>query len=83
MLGFRLSDRTLSWSRNDAQASMSSSQDTEQSRRHQTIEELEGRIETLEALDDAKLGSFTKWDWVICVVGAVILPAIALWWFAG
>ena len=51
--------------------------------RELVVEELEQRIETLEALDDSQLGSFTAVDWVICVVGAVVIPTLALWWLAG
>lgn len=47
------------------------------------VEELERRIEEVEAFDDATIGSFTRWDWLVCVVGAVVLPALAMWWFAG
>ena len=47
------------------------------------LEELERRIEEIEGLDDAAIGSFTGWDWLICVIGSLVLPAIALWWFAG
>lgn len=47
------------------------------------VEELERRIEELEGLDDAAIGSFTGWDWLVCVIGSLVLPAIAMWWFAG
>ena len=47
------------------------------------VEELERRIRELESLDDAAIGSFTGWDWLVCVIGSLVLPAIALWWFAG
>ena len=47
------------------------------------VEELERRIEEIEGLDDAAIGSFTGWDWLVCVIGALVLPAIAIWWFAG
>jgi hypothetical protein len=46
------------------------------------VEELERRIEEIEALDDTEIGSFTAWDWAICVIGSFVLPAIAIWWFA-
>ena len=46
------------------------------------IKELESRIETIEGLDDSALGSFTSLDWVIVVVGAVIIPGFLLWWVA-
>ena len=47
------------------------------------FEELERRIEQLEALDDAEIGRFTGWDWLVCVIGSLVVPAIAMWWFAG
>jgi len=47
------------------------------------VEDLERRIEVLEALDDSDLGSFTALDWFFCIAGSVVIPAIALWWFAG
>ncbi len=45
--------------------------------------DLEERIETIEALGDKELGSFTQLDWFLCIAGAVVIPAILLWWFAG
>jgi hypothetical protein len=47
------------------------------------IEELERRIEEIEVLDDAAIGSFTGWDWLLCVIGSLVLPALAMWWYAG
>lgn len=49
----------------------------------QLARELERRIEIIESLDDAELGSFTAWDWFLCIAGAVVIPAILLAWFAG
>jgi hypothetical protein len=46
------------------------------------VEDLERRIEEIESIDSAQLGNFTNWDWIICVLGAVIVPVAALWWFA-
>jgi hypothetical protein len=43
---------------------------------------LEQRIETVEALGDAELGSFTSLDWLLCIAGSVVIPALLLWWFA-
>ena len=45
--------------------------------------ELERRIEELEALEESAFGAFTAWDWLVCVIGALVTPAIAAWWFAG
>ena len=47
------------------------------------VEDLERRIEALEVLDDTDIGSFTALDWFFCITGSVVIPAIALWWFAG
>lgn len=46
------------------------------------VEELERRIEEIEGLDDTDIGSFTAWDWVVSVIGSLVLPATAIWWFA-
>ena len=51
--------------------------------RRALVRELEDRIEEIEGLDEAAIGSFTGWDWLLCVVGALVIPAVALWWFAG
>jgi hypothetical protein len=48
----------------------------------QRVAELEQRIAEMEALEDAAFGAFTARDWWACVIGAVVLPALALWWFA-
>lgn len=48
----------------------------------QTASDLEQRIEVIEALGDEELGSFTRWDWWVCIVAAVVIPAILLWRFA-
>jgi hypothetical protein len=45
--------------------------------------ELERRIEELEAYDEAALGHFTTWDWIVCTVFGLALPLLAvLWWAA-
>lgn len=54
----------------------------EQASRALLVEELERRIVEIEALDDSQIGRFTGWDWAICVAGAVLAPALAMWWFA-
>lgn len=53
----------------------------EQTARRLRVEDLERRIEELEAIDSASFGAFTTWDWVVCVVGGLIIPILALWWF--
>ena len=47
------------------------------------VAELERRIDELEALPESAFGEFTGWDWLVCSLFAVALPALALWWFAG
>jgi hypothetical protein len=47
------------------------------------VADLERRIEDLESRDESDFGNFTVWDWVICVLGAVVIPYLALLWFAG
>jgi hypothetical protein len=47
------------------------------------VEDLERRIEAIEGLDDSDIGRFTALDWFFCVTGSVVIPVIALWWFAG
>ncbi|MDX1406226.1 MAG: hypothetical protein R3192_16935 [Woeseiaceae bacterium] len=61
---------------------MSPTPDTGETHRELVVEDLERTIEAMEALDDSALGRFTVWDWVICVVGSVLIPAVLLWWFA-
>jgi len=47
------------------------------------VEDLERRIEELEGLDDSDFGHFTALDWFFCITGSIVIPVIALWWFAG
>ena len=54
----------------------------ERADRERLVEGLERRIEELEALDDSDVGDFTTLDWFFCIAGSVVIPAIALWWFA-
>jgi hypothetical protein len=51
--------------------------------RERLVEDLERRLEELEAVDESDIGSFTALDWFFCITGSVVIPAIALWWFAG
>jgi len=50
---------------------------------HRIAGDLERRIEIIEALGDAELGKFTKLDWLLCIAGSVVIPAILLARFAG
>ena len=43
-------------------------------------EELLRRIETISALDDSELGEFNRRDWVLCILGALVVPALLLLW---
>ena len=43
--------------------------------------ELLRRIEELEALEESAFGRFTRWDWLACVLVALVLPGAALLWF--
>ena len=42
------------------------------------VQDLERRIDTLEELDDADFGAFTRADYIILAIIGVILPGIAL-----
>lgn len=42
------------------------------------VKDLERRIEILENMDDAEFGSFTRLDYLILGIGAVVLPILAL-----
>lgn len=42
------------------------------------LDDIESRIEILENMDDAEFGSFTGVDYLILVIGALLLPALAL-----
>jgi hypothetical protein len=55
----------------------------ERTNREKLVEDLERRVDELEALDASEFGRFTPLDWFFCVAGSVVVPAIALWWFAG
>ena len=54
----------------------------EQANREQLVADLERRLDELEALDDSDVGSFTSLDWFFCITGSVVIPVIAVWWFA-
>lgn len=44
--------------------------------------ELERRLAILDDADEDRFGSFTPLDWAICVLFFVIIPILAVWWFA-
>ncbi|MEE2672239.1 MAG: hypothetical protein VX466_00490 [Myxococcota bacterium] len=47
--------------------------------RDHRVRELERRIEELEAREDLAFGQFTRWDWIVCVTCAVVLPLLFTW----
>ena len=55
---------------------------SEQVDRERLVADLERRLDELEALDDSDVGSFTSLDWFFCITGSVVIPVIAVWWFA-
>jgi hypothetical protein len=46
------------------------------------VADLERRIDELDGQDESAFGEFTRADWVVCVIGAVLLPGLAVIWFA-
>ena len=44
------------------------------------VAELHRRIRLLEAEDDGDFGAFTAVDWLVCVLGALVIPALVLLW---
>lgn len=40
--------------------------------------ELRRRIKTLDSMEESAFGAFTRIDWVILIVVAVVLPTLAL-----
>ena len=49
---------------------------------HSRVGELEHRIRAIESADDDAYGSFTGLDWLLCILGALVVPVIVLLWFA-
>ena len=54
--------------------------DPSQSVKEAQIEDLRRRIETLEALDESEFGEFNRRDWVLCTLGALVIPTLVLIW---
>ncbi len=42
------------------------------------VEDLERRIEILESTDEEEFGSFTRIDYIVLIIGALLLPTLAL-----
>ena len=40
------------------------------------VEDLEQRIDTMQAMGDAELGSFTRADWIVLIVISIVIPVI-------
>ena len=51
---------------------------TKEKENQELVQDLERRIDTLQDLDDAEFGAFTRTDYVILVVFALLLPVLAL-----
>ena len=51
---------------------------TSREEQEQLVEDLENRIETLDKMQDEDFGTFTRLDYVILTVGAVLLPILAM-----
>lgn len=45
------------------------------------IAELEHRIHELEHIAEEQFGSFTWFDWLLCIGGALLLPYFCYVWF--
>jgi hypothetical protein len=53
----------------------------ETSHRLSVLAELETRIHELEHIAEEEFGSFTWFDWLLCIGGAVLLPYLCYVWF--
>ena len=42
------------------------------------VQDLENRIDEMQHMGDEELGTFTRLDWIILVVFAIVLPVIAI-----
>ena len=54
--------------------------DSKQFAQQAQVAELQRRIRLLEAEDDGDFGAFTAVDWLVCVLGAVVIPVLVLLW---
>ena len=46
------------------------------------VDELGGRIRSLESQPEDDFGRFTRWDWVCCILGGLLFPVLAVWFWA-
>ena len=51
------------------------------SHHHSVLAELEHRIHELEHIAEEEFGSFTWFDWLLCIGGALLLPYLIYVWF--
>jgi hypothetical protein len=42
------------------------------------IADLEQRIDTMQNMRDAELGTFTRLDWIVLIVISIVIPVIAV-----
>jgi len=61
-------------------ATPESATDPSHSVRQAQLDDLHDRIETLERLDESEFGEFSRKDWVVCTLGALVIPALVLLW---
>ena len=46
------------------------------------VDTLSTRIRSLEAQPEDDFGRFTRWDWLCCLLGGLLLPVLAVWFWA-
>ena len=46
------------------------------------VDALSTRIRSLEAQPEDDFGRFTRWDWLCCLLGGLLLPVLAVWFWA-
>lgn len=54
---------------------------TRESQRPTVLADLEQRIHELEFAEEERFGRFTRFDWVLCVAGSLLLPYLLYLWF--
>jgi len=42
------------------------------------VRDLEQRIDEMQAMDEAELGTFTRLDWIILILISIVIPVIAV-----
>ena len=45
------------------------------------VDDLHMRIEALERLGESEIGEFSRRDWALCILGAIVIPGLVLLWF--